>query len=130
MLAAQMIAAHKAAMHCISLATVKGQAFHWRELYFKNAAKLMSIFAQLVDTLNKHRGKGQQKVTVEHVTVQAGGQAVVGNVAAAQNSEISDVQSQGSPKAIAHNPGMTLDLSAEKTKSAEKVMRVKGGSNT
>ena len=30
--------------------------------------------------LDKHRGKGQQKVTVEHVYVHAGGQAVVGMV--------------------------------------------------
>ena len=31
-------------------------------------------------TLNRHRGKGQQKVTVEHVHVHEGGQAIVGNV--------------------------------------------------
>ena len=35
---------------------------------------------QQLATLNKHRGKGQQKVTVEHVNFQAGGQAIVGNV--------------------------------------------------
>jgi hypothetical protein len=35
----------------------------------------------LLDALNRHRGKGgQQKVTVEHVDVHAGGQAVVGVV--------------------------------------------------
>jgi hypothetical protein len=32
----------------------------------------------LLDALNRHRGKGQQKVTVEHV--HEGGQAIVGNV--------------------------------------------------
>src|ERR1700730_10346044 len=31
--------------------------------------------------LNRHRGKGQQKVTVEHVHVHSGGQAIVGPVA-------------------------------------------------
>ena len=30
--------------------------------------------------LNRHRGKGQQKVTVEHVHVHQGGQAIVGHV--------------------------------------------------
>jgi hypothetical protein len=40
----------------------------------------MRTFNQQIDTLNKHRGKGQQEVTVEHVTVNEGGQAVVGNV--------------------------------------------------
>jgi len=34
----------------------------------------------LLDDLNKHRGKGQQKMIVEHVNIRAGGQAVVGNV--------------------------------------------------
>ena len=34
----------------------------------------------MLDALNKHRGKGQQKVTVEHVHVHQGGQAVVGTI--------------------------------------------------
>jgi hypothetical protein len=40
--------------------------------------------AALVEALNRHRGKGQQKVTVEHVHVHAGGQAVVGIVEAGE----------------------------------------------
>jgi hypothetical protein len=36
----------------------------------------------LLDTLNRRRGKGQQKITVEHVHVHSGGQAVVGIVEA------------------------------------------------
>jgi len=34
------------------------------------------------EALDKHRGKGQQKVTVEHVHVHRGGQAIVGAVKA------------------------------------------------
>ena len=34
----------------------------------------------LLEALNRHRGKGQQKVTVEHVHVHSGGQAIVGTV--------------------------------------------------
>ena len=37
-------------------------------------------YAVLLDALNRHCGKGQQKVTVEHVHVHSGGQAVVGMV--------------------------------------------------
>ena len=45
------------------------------------ANKLSRTYAVLVDALNRYRGKeGQQKVTVEHVDVHAGGQAVVGLV--------------------------------------------------
>jgi hypothetical protein len=41
----------------------------------KHAQKLMTIYARQLETLNKHRGEGQQKVTVEHVIVTAGGRA-------------------------------------------------------
>ena len=45
------------------------------------ANKLSRTYAALLfEALNRHRGKGQQKVTVEHVHVHAGGQAVVGAV--------------------------------------------------
>ena len=42
--------------------------------------KLSRTYATLLEALNRHRGKGQQKVTVEHVHVHPGGQAVVGAV--------------------------------------------------
>ena len=44
------------------------------------ANKLSRTFARLLEALNRHRGKGQQKVTVEHVHVHSGAQAVVGTV--------------------------------------------------
>jgi hypothetical protein len=37
-----------------------------------------NTYATLLEGLNRHRGKGQQKVTVEHVHVHSGGRAVVG----------------------------------------------------
>jgi hypothetical protein len=46
------------------------------------ANKLSRTYAALLEALNRHRDKGQQKVTVEHVHVHAGGQAVVGVVGA------------------------------------------------
>jgi len=42
--------------------------------------RLSRTYARLLDALNRYRGKGQQKMIVEHVNVEAGGQAVVGNV--------------------------------------------------
>ena len=41
------------------------------------SGKLSRTFAMLLDALNRHRGKRQQKITVEHVHVHSGGQAVV-----------------------------------------------------
>lgn len=44
------------------------------------AAKLSNVFIQQATVLQKLQGKGQQRVTVEHVHVHDGGQAIVGNV--------------------------------------------------
>jgi hypothetical protein len=59
----------------------------------------------LLDTLNRHRGKGQQKVTVEHVNVAAGGQAIVGNVETGGGVA---PKSKDQPHAIAYAPGATM----------------------
>ncbi|KHA53892.1 hypothetical protein Z947_4213 [Sulfitobacter geojensis] len=53
----------------------------------KHAEKLMALYAKQLATLDKHHGKGQQKVTVEHVHVEAGGQAIVGNVETGQRGK-------------------------------------------
>jgi len=42
--------------------------------------KLVRSFAVQVETLKRYRSDGSQKVTVEHVTINEGGQAIVGNV--------------------------------------------------
>ena len=42
--------------------------------------KLARTFATQVETLRRYRTGGQQNVRVEHVTVNEGGQAIVGNV--------------------------------------------------
>ena len=42
--------------------------------------KLARTFAAQVEALRKHRTGGEQKVTVQHVTVSDGGQAIVGTV--------------------------------------------------
>ena len=80
MLAAQLIAAHNAAMECYRRAMLAEQTFEGRRENLSQANKLSRSCAVLVEALNRHRGKGQQKVTVEHVTVNAGGQAIVGSV--------------------------------------------------
>ncbi len=80
MMGAQLIAAHNAAMECYRRAMTSGQTPESRRENLNQANKLTRTWAMLLDALNKHRGKGQQKVTVEHVHVHAGGQAVVGAV--------------------------------------------------
>jgi hypothetical protein len=44
------------------------------------AARLVSVFQDAMLTLQRVRTSGNQTVTVQHVNVASGGQAVVGNV--------------------------------------------------
>lgn len=85
MLAAQMVATHNAAMDCLRRAQLDGQSFEGRDLNLKHATKLLAAYARQVEAIDRHRGQGQQKITVEHVTVNAGGQAIVGGVAGRGN---------------------------------------------
>jgi hypothetical protein len=62
----------------------------------------------MVDALDRKRGKGPQVVRVERVTVHQGGQAIVGNVQAG-SAAAADVAAP-SPPALEHEPpGVTLD---------------------
>ena len=73
-----------------------------------------------METLDKHRGKGQQKVTVEHVHVEAGGQAVVGNVTTNKSSQAQEEPVSSSTKAIARNPGEIIDMAPAGTRQKAK----------
>jgi hypothetical protein len=78
-LVAQMAVSHHMAMDFM------GRAAHstdktYVDMKINQVTKLMRTFTAQMEALNRHRGKGQQKVTVEHVTVNAGGQAIVGSV--------------------------------------------------
>ena len=80
MLAVQMVATHKAAIRMLGRA-MRAETLNVAQWQSGFAVKLLRTYAQQMDALQRSRGKGQQKVTVEHVHVHAGGQAIVGNVA-------------------------------------------------
>ena len=58
----------------------------------------------MLDALNRHRGKGQQKVTVEHVHVHSGGQAIVGNVNGPGGGDAGKSEGQSRAQQIGHAP--------------------------
>jgi hypothetical protein len=103
MMAAQLIAAHNAAMECYRRAMLGEQTFEGRREALAQANKLSRTYATLLEALNRHRGKGQQKVTVEHVHVHAGGQAVVGVVETHGGGDF--VKSEDQPHALGYAPG-------------------------
>jgi hypothetical protein len=80
MLAVQIIGVHESAMQCLMRAALPNQTVVGRDMNLKYGVKLLQLYAQQLEALARHRGKGQQKIAVEHVTVQAGGQAIVGHV--------------------------------------------------
>jgi hypothetical protein len=105
MLAVQMVATHEAALECFRRAALAEQTFAGRELGLKYADKLVRSFAALADALNRHRGKGQQVVRVEHVHVHPGGQAIVGAVTQGGGGGHQENEDQPhAPGSIAHEP--------------------------
>jgi hypothetical protein len=87
MLAVQMVSVHHVAMKL--LADNNGESSLVAATFrLHQAARFMRLFAVQMDTLNRGRGKApsEQRVTVEHVNVYGGGQAVVGNVTAGTKS--------------------------------------------
>ncbi len=79
MLAAQMAAVHSATM------TLARRVNNTETIMQQDSAdrcfnRLARTFIAQLEALNRHRGKGQQKMTVEHVHVHEGGQAIVGTV--------------------------------------------------
>ena len=81
MLAAQMAAVHMATM------TFARRLAHVENVPPQDSAerafnKLARTFAVQMEALKRYRTGGEQKVTVQHVTVNEGGRAVVGHVSA------------------------------------------------
>lgn len=108
MMAAQLIAAHNAAMECYRRSMIGEQTFEGRRENLGQANKLSRTWTTLLEALNRHRGKGQQKVTVEHVHVHAGGQAVVGVVEAPGGGDRDKLEEQPHAKQIGHAPDPAL----------------------
>ena len=79
MLAAQMAAVHSAVMHFTSSLKHAETAEHL-DCFERASNKLYRTFASQIEALKRHRMHDEQRVTVPNVTVNEGGQAIVGNV--------------------------------------------------
>jgi hypothetical protein len=108
MIAAQLVACHNASMECYRRAMHSEQTFEGRRENLSQANKLSRTYTTLLEALNRHRGKGQQKVTVEHVHVHEGGQAVVGVVENPGRGSQRKSLDQCDAKQIAYAPQPTM----------------------
>src|SRR5439155_4621870 len=90
----------------LSAAMIGEQTFEGCRENLAQANKLSRTYAALLEALNRHRGKGQQKVTVEHVHVHADGQALVGVVGTPGGGD--RAKSEEQPYAIAYAPAIEM----------------------
>jgi hypothetical protein len=80
-----MLAAQMAAIHSLTMSfthrLLNARSIPEGDSAERTLNKLARTFAAQVEALKRYRTGGEQRVTVEHVTVNQGGQAIVGNVA-------------------------------------------------
>ena len=79
MLAEQMVGTHFAGLESLRL-LASANDLRAREMYMKQAEKLMALYLKQITALTTLQGGGQQNIQVGQVNVAEGGQAIVGNV--------------------------------------------------
>jgi hypothetical protein len=112
MLAAQMAAVHMATM------TFARRLAHIENIPQQDSAsnvfnKLARTFAAQVEALKRYRSGGEQKMTVQHVHVAEGGQAIVGNVNAPAEGVGARKKSEDQPHALGYAPGVEMPRQIE-----------------
>jgi hypothetical protein len=101
MLMSQIVVAHEAALDMYRRAwSQPPEYFEARCRYLQMADKAQRTLALLTERLDRHRGAGQQSITVRHVTVNADN-AIVGEVAHFPGGS-APAQIKDQPNAIAH----------------------------
>lgn len=86
MLAVQMAATHVALIRAGRwLATT--DTVEQVKVHYSGYALLTRTYAAQMAALGKHRNRGNQTVTVQHVNVEGGGQAIVGNVQTGERAD-------------------------------------------
>ena len=116
MLAAQMAAVHNPTM------TFARRLAHVDNLPQQDSAqnafnKLARTFAAQVEALKRYRSGGEQKMTVQHVHVAEGGQAIVGNVNAPAEGVGLRKKPEVQPHALAYAPGVEMPRQFEAERS-------------
>jgi hypothetical protein len=107
MLTSQLVIAHEAALDMFRRAwSQPPEHFEARCRYLQLADKAQRTLAILTERLDRHRGAGQQQITVKHVTVNADN-AIVGDVNQAPGGG-PPAEIKGQPHALGHAIQPTL----------------------
>jgi hypothetical protein len=114
MLAAQMAAVHMAMMKFVRKLDLAEYLQH-QDSAERGISKLARTFATQMETLKRYRTGGEQKVTVQHVSVGEGGQAIVGNVTQAPRETPAKKPSDKAPAlSDARRPAMSVIEQSER----------------
>lgn len=105
MIAVQMFSIHNAIMKNCSLAvnfieSTDIKTIEVTNLRFNMINKLARTFAMQMESLTRYRTKGQQKITVEHLQINSGGQAIIGSV---NKTNITMKEREKVQEGVAHN---------------------------
>jgi hypothetical protein len=116
-----MLAAQMAAVH-ISTMTFARRLAHVDTIPQQDSAerafnKLTRTYTSQVEALKRYRTGGEQKVTVQHVTVGEGGQAIVGNVTQDRRDD-APAKSVASPLAIEDRKVVAMPIIENPTKTS------------
>ena len=80
MLVCQLIAIQAQAMEFMSRSVISNQSTQGVDLNINRSTKLLRLHHETIEALNRYRKKGTQTMVVQHVQVNQGGQAIVGQV--------------------------------------------------
>jgi hypothetical protein len=118
-----MLAAQMAAVHMASMKFAR-RVSHVETIQQQDSAsnafnKLARTFAAQVEALKRYRSGGEQKMTVQHVHVAEGGQAIVGNVNAPAEGVGAPKKVGDQPHAqLAYAPGVEMPRQVEENREA------------
>ena len=80
MIASQAVALHMLTMETARRAQIPGQPVEATSRLRRDAANTARSMVEMTEALERRRGKGPQRIVVERVVVNEGGQAIVGQV--------------------------------------------------
>jgi hypothetical protein len=100
MLAGQLVGMHNAAMEFLRRALNPEIHPDVRRDFMNLATKASRTYEMLMKTLDRRRGSGNQHIRVEHVTVNEGGQAIVGVINRAEHHPAEAHAEPAAPRSI------------------------------
>jgi hypothetical protein len=119
-LAAQMAAVHMEMMRFAGQLN-RVETIPQQDSAMRAFNQLARTFAAQLEALKRYRTGGEQKVTVQHVSVSEGGQAIVGNVT--QNPREAAPNATAAPPALTQSQTSPMKILAEETPAAVPVKR-------